>query len=152
MRRWLLKTEPSEFSLEDLAARGREPWTGVRNYQARNLIGAMRPGDLALIYHSSCARPGVVGIGKVLSEPFPDPTQFDPESPYFDPRSRPEAPRWLAVDIGFERRLRRELPLAELKAHPPLGEGFALTRRGNRLSVIPVSESQWDAILSLEQR
>lgn len=150
MSYWLLKTEPSEFSIEDLAARGEEAWTGVRNYQARNFLRSMRPGDFALIYHSSCARPAVVGIGRVQSEAYPDPTQFDPESPYFDPRSRPDAPRWYAVNIGFERRLKRPIELAALKVNPILRDGFHLTRRGNRLSVMPVTEAQWQAILALE--
>lgn len=151
MSRWLLKTEPAEFSIEDLAARGEEAWTGVRNYQARNFLRSMRPGDLALIYHSSCARPAVVGIGRVQSEAFPDPTQFDPESPYFDSRSRPEAPRWYAVNIAFERRTERPIALAAIRAHPALAADFPLTRRGNRLSVMPVTEAQWQAILALER-
>ncbi|MDW8480124.1 MAG: EVE domain-containing protein [Xanthomonadales bacterium] len=150
MSHWLLKTEPGEFSIADLEARGREPWTGVRNHQARNYLRAMRLGDRVLIYHSSCAVPAVTGIGEVCREAYPDPTQFDPESPYFDPRSDPARPRWSAVDIAFGRRLARAVPLAELRTHPALAQGFALTRRGNRLSVMPVTAAQWAAILSLE--
>jgi predicted RNA-binding protein with PUA-like domain len=147
---WLLKSEPETFSIDDLAARGREPWTGVRNYQARNYLrDAMRLGDGVLFYHSSCARPGVVGIAEVVSPAYPDPTQFDPQSADFDPRSRPEAPRWWLVEIAFRRKLRRTIPLTELKQRREL-DGLPLLRRGNRLSVIPLRRAHWDHILRLE--
>jgi predicted RNA-binding protein with PUA-like domain len=149
MRCWLMKSEPDEFSIDDLARRGSEPWSGVRNYQARNYLRTMRPGDGVLFYHSSCAVPGVVGIAEVASEPKPDPTQFDRKSAYHDPTSPKDDPRWLLVDVRFGRKLARTITLTELRDLPALGD-FALTRRGNRLSVLPVSKAQWDRILALE--
>jgi predicted RNA-binding protein with PUA-like domain len=149
MNHWLMKSEPDEFSIDDLARRGREPWSGVRNYQARNYLRAMRPGDRVLFYHSSCAEPGVVGLAEVASEPYPDPTQFDPRSDYFDAASRREEPRWSLVEVKFTRKLRRTIPLRELKSRKEL-RGLALLRPGNRLSVLPVSKAHWDCILRLE--
>jgi predicted RNA-binding protein with PUA-like domain len=149
VQRWLLKTEPGTFSIDDLAARKIEPWDGVRNYQARNFIRAMRKGDAVMIYHSACAQPGVVGIAKVAGPPRPDPTQFDPDNDHYDPASQPGDPRWSLVDVRFVRKLKRSIPLDAIKALPGLG-AFALTRRGNRLSVLPVSDQQWAAILTLE--
>lgn len=149
MQRWLMKTEPGTFSIDDLAARKVEPWDGVRNYQARNFIRAMRRGDPVLIYHSACAQPGVAGIAKVTSAPKPDPTQFDPASDHFDAASRPDDPRWTLVDVRFVRKLKRVITLDELKTLKGLGD-FALTRRGNRLSVLPVTDKQWNEILRLE--
>ena len=149
-RYWLMKTEPDAFSIDDLARVRREPWSGVRNYQARNYMrDGMRKGDGVLFYHSSCAVPGVAGIAKVASEAYPDPTQFDRKSDYHDPKSSPEEPRWLLVDVAFGRKLKRTITLAELKADPKL-EGFALLQRGNRLSILPVSKAEWDRILALE--
>ncbi|HEU0276832.1 MAG TPA: EVE domain-containing protein [Rhodanobacteraceae bacterium] len=149
MQRWLMKTEPGTFSIDDLEARGIEPWDGVRNYQARNFIRAMRPGDAVMIYHSACAEPGVVGLGKVAGAPRPDPTQFDARNGHYDAASRPDDPRWTLVDIAFARKLKRTITLDAIKSLPRLGE-FALTRRGNRLSVLPVSDRQWRTILTLE--
>lgn len=149
MRRWLMKTEPDTFSIDDLRARKVEPWNGVRNYQARNFIRTMQRGDEVMIYHSSCAIPGVVGLAKVASTPYPDPGQFDPKDPYFDAGSDRGNPRWTLVDVRFVRKLKRAIALDEIKALQNLGD-FALTRRGNRLSVLPVTESQWRAILALE--
>ncbi len=149
MNRWLMKTEPDTFSIDDLKRVKVEPWNGVRNYQARNHIRAMKKGDLVMIYHSSCAVPGVAGIGEVASAPYPDPTQFDPKNDYFDAGSDRAEPRWSLVDVRFKRKLKRVITLDEIKALRGLGD-FALTRRGNRLSVLPVSESQWEAILALE--
>jgi predicted RNA-binding protein with PUA-like domain len=149
MQRWLLKTEPGTFSIDDLAARKTEPWDGVRNYQARNFIRAMRRGDAVLIYHSACAQPGAVGIAKVAGAPRPDPTQFDPGSDHYDPASKAADPRWTLVDVRFVRKLKRVVSLDEIKQLPSLGD-FALTRRGNRLSVLPVTDAQWQAILKLE--
>lgn len=149
MQRWLLKTEPDTFSIDDLAAHGTEPWDGVRNYQARNFIRGMRRGDEVFIYHSVCKEPGVAGIAKVAGVPRADPTQFDPASEYFDAGSRPDSPRWTLVDVRFVRRLRRTIGLAEIRTLRGLGD-FALTRKGNRLSVMPVSHAQWRAILALE--
>jgi predicted RNA-binding protein with PUA-like domain len=151
-RYWLMKTEPETFSIDDLAARGREAWDGVRNYQARNYMrDGMKPGDGVLIYHSACATPGVAGIAEVASEAYPDPTQFDPRSRYHDPGSRPEEPRWWLVDVAFVRRLERLIGLDELKALPVL-EDSPLVRRGNRLSVLPLSAAHWRAILALEKK
>lgn len=149
MQRWLMKTEPGTFSIDDLATRRIEPWDGVRNYQARNFIRAMHRGDAVLIYHSACAQPGVAGLAKVASPPQPDPTQFDPRSDHYDAASKRADPRWTLVDVRFVRRLRRVITLDEIKSLRSLGD-FALTRRGNRLSVLPVTDQQWDAILALE--
>ncbi|GAA0716109.1 EVE domain-containing protein [Dokdonella soli] len=152
MHYWLMKSEPDAFSIDDLARVRTEPWTGVRNYQARNFMrDGMRPGDGVLFYHSSCAEPGVVGIAEVASEAYPDPTQFDRKSDYFDPASTTENPRWMLVDVAFKRKLKRTITLTELKELPKLDE-FSLLRRGNRLSVLPVTKPQWDCILSLETR
>jgi len=149
MRYWLMKTEPDEFSIDDLAKRKVEPWTGVRNYQARNFIREMEAGDGVLFYHSSCEVPGVAGIAEVAATAYPDPTQFDRKSDYYDAASKREEPRWSLVDVKFKRKLKRVIPLAELKDRDEL-EGFALLARGNRLSVLPVSKPQWDFILGLE--
>ena len=149
MQRWLMKTEPETFSIDDLRARKLEPWNGVRNYQARNFIRTMQRGDEVMIYHSSCAVPGVAGLAKVATAPYPDPGQFDPKDPYFDAGSDRGNPRWTLVDVRFVRKLKRTITLDEIKALRNLGD-FALTRRGNRLSVLPVSEPQWHAILALE--
>ncbi|MGH8233969.1 MAG: EVE domain-containing protein [Rhodanobacteraceae bacterium] len=149
MHRWLMKTEPGTFSIDDLAKRKVEPWDGVRNYQARNFIRDMQRGDRVLIYHSSCVVPGVAGIGKVANAPRPDPTQFDPKSDHFDASSDRGDPRWTLVDVRFARKLKRVITLDEIKSLKALGD-FALTRRGNRLSVLPVDEKQWKAILGLE--
>jgi len=149
MQRWLMKTEPETFSIDDLRARKLEPWNGVRNYQARNFIRTMQRGEEVMIYHSSCAVPGVVGLAKVASAPYPDPGQFDPKDPYFDAGSDRGNPRWTLVDVRFVRKLKRAITLDEIKALRALGD-FALTRRGNRLSVLPVTDKQWDAILALE--
>ena len=151
-RYWLMKSEPEEFSIDDLERVGVEPWSGVRNYQARNFMrDGMRVGDGILFYHSNCAEPGVVGLAEVRSEAYPDPTQFERRSDYYDPASTREAPRWLLVDVGFRRKLERTITLAELKDRDELGD-FALTRRGNRLSVLPVTRAQWTFILSLEKK
>jgi len=148
---WLMKSEPSVFSIDDLKRVRVEPWDGVRNYQVRNLFrDEFRKGDQAFFYHSSCAEPGIVGIMRIASEARPDPTQFDPESPYYDPRSDPENPRWLLVDVRYQRKLKRVITLQELKRHPELAD-MPLLRRGNRLSVMPVTPAQWEFILGLEK-
>ncbi|WP_242110215.1 EVE domain-containing protein [Luteimonas aquatica] len=150
-RYWLMKTEPDAFSIDDLKRVGTEPWTGVRNYQARNFMRQMQVGDGVLFYHSSCEVPGIVGVAKVACAAYPDPTQFDAKSDYFDPKSTPEEPRWQMVDVSFERKFKRVLPLEEIKRHSAeLGEEFALIRRGSRLSVLPVTAAQWKLLLSLE--
>lgn len=153
MAYWLFKSEPDAWSWEQQKAKGAEgeEWTGVRNYQARNfMLKEMKPGDPVLFYHSNCAQPGIAGLAEVASEPYPDPTQFDRKSDYHDPGSKPEEPRWWLVDVRFVRKLARVITLEELKAQADaLGE-FALLRRGNRLSVLPVSKAQFRHILSLE--
>jgi predicted RNA-binding protein with PUA-like domain len=149
MRYWLMKTEPDEFSIDDLSKKKVEPWTGVRNYQARNFMREMKPGDGVLFYHSSCEIPGVAGIAEVATDAYPDPTQFDRKSDYYDAASKREEPRWSLVDVKFKRKLKRLIPLAELKDRREL-DGFALLARGNRLSVLPVTKAQWDFILGLE--
>ena len=123
------------------------PWDGVRNYQARNFLRQMQAGDGVFIYHSSCRHIGIAGIARVVRPAYPDPTQFDPTSPYHDPKSRPEQPRWDAVDLIFERKLPRLLPLDELRNLPGLAS-LPLLRKGNRLSVMPVSEDAWRIILA----
>ena len=150
MAYWLMKSEPSEFGIDDLAERQTEPWDGVRNYQARNMMrDEMTPGDRAFFYHSSCVPTGIVGIMEIVTNGYPDPTAFDPTDKHFDSGSDPDNPRWYLVDVRFERKLRRTITLAELRTCPEL-EDFPLVRRGNRLSVMPVSEREWDFILSLE--
>ena len=152
MRYWLMKTEPGEFGIDDLARHPckTEPWDGVRNYQARNMMrDEMKKGDRAFIYHSSCEEPGIVGIASIVREGHPDPTAFDPEDKHYDPKSDPTNPRWYLVDVKFERKLRRTISLAEMKARAALAD-MPLVRRGNRLSIMPVSEQEWEYILSLE--
>jgi predicted RNA-binding protein with PUA-like domain len=153
MNYWLIKSEPCEFSFRDLwNSPGRKThWDGVRNYQARNFIrDGMRPGDRVFYYHSNCEVPAIVGLAEVVSRAYPDHTAFDPNDKHFDARSDPENPRWMMVDIRYRRKLRRSIPLAEIKAHAEALEGLALIRRGNRLSVMPVEKDHWDFILSLE--
>ena len=150
MNYWLMKSEPGECSVDDaLAAPGATvPWIGVRNYQARNFMrDAMRVDDGVLFYHSSCAEPGIVGIARVASAPYPDPTQFDPRSPYFDAASRPEAARWLLVDVQVLRKT-RNLGLPELRGNADLQDLLVL-RKGNRLSITPVEPRHWQLIVTL---
>jgi predicted RNA-binding protein with PUA-like domain len=150
---WLMKIEPDECSIDDLARRPgqRVPWTGVRNYQARNFMrDAMRPGDGVLYYHSSCAEPGVAGLAEVASAPYPDATQFDPASPYYDAKASPQAPRWVNVDVRFVRKTRL-LTLAELRAEPRLAT-MELLRKGSRLSITPVSAAEWALVTLLLDR
>ena len=150
-RHWLMKSEPDEFSIDDLARVGVEPWTGVRNYQARNFMRAMQPGDGVLFYHSNAEVPGVYGIAEVACSAYPDPTQFDARSDYHDPKATREQPRWDLVDVRFVRKLKRPVSLDDIRAQADrLGEDFALIRKGNRLSVLPVTAAQWKTILSLE--
>ena len=144
---WLMKSEPEECSIDDALAApdATVPWTGVRNYQARNFMrDDMRVGDGVLFYHSSCAEPGIVGIARVASGAKPDPTQFDPHSPYFDAKSQPEAPRWQLVDVQALRKT-RVLGLAEMRSVPELAE-MQVLKRGNRLSITPVTPQEWQVI------
>ena len=149
MNHWLMKSEPGECSVDDvLAAKNcTVPWVGVRNYQARNFMrDGMRVGDGVLFYHSSCAEPGIVGVARVASTPYPDPTQFDAKSPYFDPTSKPDQPRWLLVDVQVLRKV-PNITLPELRARPELAEMLVL-KKGNRLSITPVEARHWRALLA----
>ena len=150
MNYWLMKSEPEECSVDDaLAAKNATvPWVGVRNYQARNFMrDGMQTGDGVLFYHSSCAEPGVVGIARVASTAYPDPTQFDPKSPYHDPKSKREEPRWLLVDVQVLKKT-RNLALPELRAIPALHD-LLILRKGNRLSITPVEAKHWRLIMKL---
>jgi len=149
MNHWLMKTEPDEFSIDDLAKRKTEPWSGVRNYQARNYMREMKKGDLVFFYHSSCEVPGVVGIAEVSKEAHTDPTQFEKKSNYYDAKSKPDDPRWSMVEVKFKKKLKRNISLTELKTKRELKD-LILLRPGSRLSVSPVSEKDWNFILGLE--
>ncbi len=153
MAYWLMKSEPSTFGIDDLAARPQqtEPWDGVRNYQARNFLRAMKKGDLAFFYHSNCPSPGIVGLVEVVREAYPDATAWDPQEKYYDPASTPDKPRWDRVDVRYVRHLARPISLQELKGIEALAD-LPLVRKGNRLSVMPVSEAHWRLILDLEAR
>lgn len=143
-----MKSEPSECGIDDLAAAPHHtvPWVGVRNFQAHNFMrDAMRVGDGVLFYHSSCAEPGIAGLAEVASSAYPDATQFDPTSPYHDPKADPAAARWLNVDVRLRRKTRL-LPLSEMRARPELA-AMGVLQRGNRLSITPVSEADWQAVL-----
>jgi predicted RNA-binding protein with PUA-like domain len=149
-RYWLMKSEPDDCSIDDLAGRPHQtvPWTGVRNYQARNFMrDAMCVGDGVLFYHSSCAEPGIAGLAEVASSAYPDATQFDPASRYHDPKSSPAAPRWLHVDVKLRRKTRL-LPLTEMRQRPELASMLVL-KPGNRLSITPVTPEEWQAVLRL---
>ena len=149
MTHWLMKSEPDVYSIDDLERDGREMWDSIRNYQARNMMrDDMRIGDEIFFYHSNCKEPAIVGISKVCSESYPDPIQFDGTSRYFDPKSSKDNPRWILVDVEFVRKFAAPITLAKLKACPEL-EGMILTRRGNRLSIMPVTDEHWDFVLSL---
>ncbi|HEX7098288.1 MAG TPA: EVE domain-containing protein [Acidimicrobiia bacterium] len=150
MRRWLMKSEPGDYSIDDLAKDGRTHWDGVRNYQARNFMrDEMQVGDPVLFYHSAVKPPGVVGLAEVVSEPYPDHTAWDPDSKYYDPESTPDDPRWFMVDIGFVKKFPRMVSLDEIKSHPELSE-MVLVRR-SRLSVQPVTEREFEIIVSLAE-
>lgn len=153
MKYWLMKSEPDTFGIDDLIAAPKktEPWDGVRNYQARNMMrDEMKKGDQVFFYHSNCKEPGIVGLAEVVKEGYPDHTAFDPETKYYDPKSDPEKPRWYMVDIKYKRKTKRTISLRELKEHVDVLEDFPLLRKGNRLSVMPVSEAHWQYILGLE--
>ena len=152
MKYWLMKSEPEAFSIEDLRQRPNqtEHWDGVRNYQARNMMrDDMKVGDQIFFYHSNCKLPGIVGIAEVVKESYPDFTAFDSEDKHFDPKSNPDKPTWFMVDVKFVRTLKRTISLQELKQKPELTD-LALVRRGNRLSIMPVTAQQWTTILELE--
>ncbi len=150
MAYWLMKSEPDECSIDDLVEMPSQtvPWVGVRGWQARNFMrNDMRVGDGVLFYHSSCAVPGIYGIAEVASEAYPDETQFDSKSPYFDPKSTREKPRWVHVDVKLVRKT-RVLPLAEMRTAPSIAS-MQVLRRGNRLSITPVAPEEWQAVLEL---
>jgi predicted RNA-binding protein with PUA-like domain len=154
MNYWLLKSEPDSFSIDTL---GKAPnqtttWDGVRNFQARNMLrDAMKKGDLAFFYHSSCDVPGIAGIVSVVREGYPDVTAFDPKHHHYDADSKKEAPRWFVVDLKLKRKLKRVVTLDELRKYADKKlKDFVLLRRGNRLSVMPVSKQDWDFVLGLE--
>lgn len=150
MAYWLMKSEPDAYSIDDLKRDGTEPWDGIRNYQSRNMMrDDMKIGDQVLFYHSSCKVPAVVGVAKVASAPYPDPTQFKRKSKYYDEKSTKENPRWILVDVAFVRKMKRPIPLTELKEHPALAD-FRLNQRGNRLSIFPVEKKHWDIVVGLE--
>jgi len=149
MRHWLIKSEPDVFGIDHLANVKREPWSGVRNYQARNYMrDDMKPGDLALFYHSNATPPGAVGVAKVAGEPYPDPTQFDPESEYYDPKSTKENPRWILVDFEFVAKFPTEVPLQQMKDDPAL-EGMMVLQKGTRLSITPVEAKHFKRVCKL---
>ncbi len=151
MAYWLMKSEPNEYSIDDLEhdPKGWEHWDGVRNYQARNFMREMKVGDRVFFYHSNTDIPGIVGIAEVCREAYPDHTAFDPEDKHYDPKSDPEKPRWFMVDVRFVEKFPRTISLRELKEHAEALGDFPLLRKGNRLSVMPVSEAQWNTILDL---
>jgi len=149
MQHWLIKSEPDVFSITDLERVGREPWTGVRNYQARNFMWRdMREGDLALFYHSNAKPPGVAGLARVVGEPYPDATQFDPASEYFDAKSTPEKPRWWLVDFAHVATFKSLVPLDALKAHARLS-AMMVCQKGTRLSITPVEPAHFKSVCRL---
>ena len=152
MKYWLMKSEPSEVSIDHLAARPGQTvdWFGVRNYVARNFLRDMKVGDRAFFYHSSCPEPGIAGIVEVVREAYPDPTQFDSKSPYYDAGSRHEEPRWQLVDVQVLRKT-RNIALPELRATPALAD-LVVLKKGNRLSITPVEPRHWNAIVKLASR
>lgn len=150
MAYWLMKSEPNDYSIDDMMRDGRDMWEGIRNYQARNMMrDDMKIGDDVFFYHSNCKQPGIVGIVRVASAPYPDPTQFDRKSKYYDAKSLKDAPRWQLIDVEFVRKLSRDITLSEIKAEKSLAD-MILTRKGNRLSIMPVDDKHWKKILSLE--
>ena len=149
MQYWLMKSEPNEFSIDDLARVKVEPWDGVRNYQARNFMrDEMALGDRAFFYHSSCKVPGIVGTMEIASDAYPDPTAFDPNDAHYDPKSAADNPTWMLVDVKFRGKLKTPLTLEQLKREPPLAD-MRLLKRGNRLSVFPVDRRHWDYIMEM---
>lgn len=150
MNYWVMKSEPSVFGIDDLLQKPNqiEPWEGVRNYQARNFIREMCCGDRAFFYHSNCKTPGIVGILKIATDPYPDSTAFDPSNRYFDPRSTPLNPRWYRVDVGFKENFASVISLSDLKKNPLL-KNILLVQKGSRLSITPLNKDEWDTILEM---
>jgi len=152
MNYWLMKSEPDAFGINDLYNKPNqiEHWDGVRNYQARNMMrDDMKLGDLVFFYHSNCEMPGIAGIMEIVKEGYPDFSAFDPDDKHFDPKSDPKNPRWIMVDVKYVRALSRIISLKELKDQEQLAD-LALVRRGNRLSIMPVTKDQWEFILLME--
>jgi predicted RNA-binding protein with PUA-like domain len=148
MAYWLMKSEPDELSITDLERLGRTRWDGVRNYQARNFIRGMAPGDQFFFYHSSCPEPGIAGIASIGGEAYPDPTALDPSSHYHDPKANAEKNPWSAIDVGHVQTFTKVLALSTLKLQTALAE-LALVQKGSRLSVMPVTPEHWAAVLGL---
>lgn len=149
---WLMKSEPGAFSIDDLAAQPGQTdhWDGIRNYQVRNMLrDRMQVGDQAFFYHSNCSQPGIVGLMEIVQAAYPDHTAFDPQNEHYDPKSSPEHPRWLMVDVKYLRHTRRLITLQELKQQSYL-QDMQLLKKGNRLSVLPLNSQQWQYILELE--
>jgi predicted RNA-binding protein with PUA-like domain len=144
---WLLKTDAGCYNIDDLEKDNATSWTGIRNYQARNYIRAMKKGDKALFYHSSCAEPAIVGIAKIESEAYPDPTQFDQKDEHFDAKSKKEAPMWSTIDIVFLKKLEKPITLFNIKQKKQL-DGMIIAQKGNRLSVTPVSLQNYNFIVN----
>lgn len=154
MKYWLMKSEPDVFGINDLMKRPKktEHWDGIRNYQARNMIrDEMQKGDQVFFYHSNAKQIGIVGIMSICREAYPDYTAFDPDSKYYDPKSNPDNPRWFMVDVKHVRKFKNIITLDTLKQHADQLGDIALLKRGNRLSINPVTKKQWDYILKLEQ-
>lgn len=152
MQYWLMKSEPDCFSIDDLKSRKAqtEPWDGVRNYQARNFMRQMQVGDRVFFYHSNAKPPGIVGTARIVKTAYPDPTQFDPENEHYDPRSKPDNPRWDLVDVQFEQKFKQLISLTQLKSIAELAE-MPLLQKGNRLSVMPVSAADFECIMALTE-
>ena len=154
MNHWLFKSEPASFSIDDLGKRPKQTtaWDGVRNYQARNMLrDSIKKGDLVFFYYSSCDVPGIAGIAAVTREGYPDVTAFDPKHDHYDPDSKKDAPSWFVVDVKLVRKFKRVITLEELRSHAGRAlKDFVLLRRGNRLSVMPVTKKDWDFVLTLE--
>lgn len=148
MPTWLMKSEPDEFSIDMLRERGEGRWDGVRNYQARNFLRGMQKDELFFFYHSSCAQPGIAGIGRITATAYPDPSALDPHSPYHDPKATATSNPWSAVDVAFVEAFAQVLPLPRIRAEARL-EGLELIRRGSRLSVMPVADGHWQLLLQL---
>lgn len=152
MKYWLMKSEPTTFGIDDLAKapRRRSHWDGVRNYQVRNMLrDEMKKGDLAFFYHSSCEVPGIYGVARIVREGYPDPTAFDPRHAHFDPKSDPAAPTWYMVDVELVRRFATPVTLEKLKANARVLGDLLVLKRGNRLSIMPVTPAQWRKVLAL---
>lgn len=150
MAYWLMKSEPDTFGIDHLQQRGQWLWDGVRNYQARNFLRQMQVDDLALFYHSNCKVPAVVGLMRICRSSYPDPTQFEPDSHYYDPKSSLDHPRWTAVDVEFVEKFAQPIALQDLKQRPELAD-LALVKKGNRLSLMPMTQREWQAVLQQQQ-